>query len=553
MSVNLHLNILGLQGIVNKAQRMIHSSLANSKDGDSSPHMSHGQLDFNSVLSGVLVVFVLALLFLLTCTSIVSGEAKANTMAITIFTFASYVFASISFFILKGKTTFTNSKFILVWGCILVQLALTQVISEICNRGGMHGDQLLLLLLPYLLAPMAVTVLLGRRMGLFTVFVVSLLGCVLVPTRDILAALSISLVAGGITVITSSQVRSRSQLLKSGSYVGLSVLTMGILFSKVVLGGWEWMNLSLMIKEIFVAFGTSLFLAILLSGIFPVLEGAFKIVTPTGWLEKSDLNHPLLRRLQYEAPGTFHHSLVLAQLAEAAAQAIGANAFQCRVCAYFHDIGKLERPEYFTENMLSKDNSPHNDLAAASSATILRDHVDNGVELARKYKLEKRIIDTIQQHHGTSYVSFLYQKALDERDKALERVAAGLADESEVTYPNISQFTYSGPTPQSREVGIISLADAVESASRSLVNPTVEDIGNLVDSIIRHRIFDGQLDKSNLTLGDLQAIRGSFVSTIKNMMHTRISYPKDQTDEQVEQMAKQSKERPVQKNEDKKG
>ena len=498
------------------------------------------RLDKNPLLTWVLSFIILLLLIFFGRTAVI-GEQKdlVATLTVMIFSFSIFACCTITFLILKGKNPFSNIRFILVWSAIFTQLALTYIIVRFC-ADHKQGGQILLLVLPYLLAPMTVTVLLGRRMGIFTVFAVSLLGSILVPAKEIIPALSISLLAGAIVVNTSSQVRSRSQLLKSGSYCGLVVLLLGILFNKVLIDvalipDSKWVFL---LKEVIIAFGTSLFLSVLLSGIFPVLEALFGIVTPTGWLERSDLNHPLLRRLQYEAPGTFHHSLIVAQLSESAAQAIGANAFQCRVCAYYHDIGKLNRPLYFTENMPDKDASPHKNLPAASSANILKDHVEEGVELAKKHNLEKRIIDTIKQHHGTSYVSFLYQKALEERDLVMERVQAGLADESEIPKPHISQFTYGGPIPQSREIGILSLADAVESASRSLINPTLEEIGNLVDSIIRHRIFDGQLNESKLTLGELQIIRESFVSTIKSMMHTRISYPKDKTDEEIDQVTK---------------
>jgi putative nucleotidyltransferase with HDIG domain len=238
------------------------------------------------------------------------------------------------------------------------------------------------------------------------------------------------------------------------------------------------------------------------------------MTTDISWLEQADLNHPLMRRLSIEAPGTYHHSLVLANLSEAAAEAIGANASMCRVCSYFHDIGKLAKPEYFIENM-SPDENPHDDLTARMSA------------LALKHRLNSRIIDVIEQHHGNSLVYYFYRRALDQKKEIIRLVEQDKAREDDVPDVTEEGFRYPGPKPQFRESAIISLADAVEGASRTLGKPTPARVEQMVEDIVRDRILDHQLDECDLTLCELAEIKASFVKTLLSMTHGRIKYPKE--------------------------
>jgi putative nucleotidyltransferase with HDIG domain len=262
--------------------------------------------------------------------------------------------------------------------------------------------------------------------------------------------------------------------------------------------------------------------------VLPIFEHLFQITTDISWLEASDLNHPLLRRMTIEAPGTYHHSLVVANLAEAAAEAIGANATLCRVCSYFHDIGKLVKPEYFTENM-NFERNPHDDLAPTMSALIIIAHVKEGVDLALKHKLNQRIIDIIQEHHGTSLVYYFYQRALQQQQDA--RAGGKITNIREEDIPEVREesFRYSGPKPQTKESAIVSLADMVESASRSVEKPTPQKIEQLVNKLIEERIADQQLDECDLTLGDVKIIDDRFRFTLMTMLHSRIAYPKHET------------------------
>jgi putative nucleotidyltransferase with HDIG domain len=260
-------------------------------------------------------------------------------------------------------------------------------------------------------------------------------------------------------------------------------------------------------------------------GFLPVLEQLFGVTTEVSWLELADLNHPLMRRLSIEAPGTYHHSLVVANLSEAAAETIGASATMCRVSSYFHDIGKLSKPEYFIENMNPAVN-PHEDLTARMSALVIIAHVKDGVDLAIKNNLNSRIIDVIEQHHGTSLAWYFYRQALDQKAKILRLVEQDKAKEDDVPQVSEEVFRYPGPKPQFKESAIISLADAVESASRTLDKPNASRIETMVDEIVQARMLDGQLDECDLTIAELAKVKASFCKTLLSMMHGRIKYHK---------------------------
>ncbi len=245
--------------------------------------------------------------------------------------------------------------------------------------------------------------------------------------------------------------------------------------------------------------------------LLPVLESVFDLVTDITLLEYSDLNHPLLKRMIVEAPGTYHHSLVVSTLAESACESIGANALLARVGCYFHDIGKIARAEYFTENENRQIGSRHKKLTPTMSCLIIMNHVKEGIELGRKYKLRRPILDFIPEHQGTGIVYYFYKKALDQ------------AAPGEVVLPD--DFRYPGPKPQSRETAVALLADSTEASSRSIKDPTPESIRQAVRKIINDKFIDGQLDECNLTLRDLHKIQESFVHNLMAIFHTRVAYP----------------------------
>ena len=434
---------------------------------------------------------------------------------------------------INQPTTFLrSSRLLLVFGAIFVQLAVTKLLLTVCNDGTVSflRPETGGLIAPYAFAPLVLSVLLGRNHGLYAAVFVSLWSSLLFGKID--APLLVCGVMSGFTAVTLTlQVRRRSRLIRAGFGVGLAIWLLSLTFGLIgtidlfAPRSNDWSMIGL--QSAF-AIANGIITATIVGGILPILEHLFQITTDISWLEASDLNHPLLRRMTIEAPGTYHHSLVVANLAEAAAEAIGANATLCRVCAYFHDIGKLVKPDYFTENM-NFERNPHDDLAPTMSALIILAHVKEGVDLALKHKLNQPIIDVIQEHHGTSLVYYFYKRALQQHQDA--RAGGKIMNMREDDIPEVREetFRYSGPKPQTKESAIVSLADMVESASRSLEKPTPQKIEQLVNDLIALRISDKQLEECPLTLADLTTIAERFRFTLATMLHTRIAYPKHET------------------------
>lgn len=474
----------------------------------------------------VLAAFIAGLALL-----IFSGQQPEPTknFVIALLFFAT---AIVQLWINRPGTFSQNSRVFLVFATIFVQLAVTKIVLVLSSE---HAFKFLTpemgwLLAPYAFAPLVLSVLLGRNHGLYAAVFVSLWSSVLFGRIDA-PLLVISLISGFTAVYLTLQVRRRGQLIRAGVGVGLAIWLSSLSFGMIgpinlfppMDNDWGMIGL-----QSALTLGNGIITAMIVGGALPMLEHLFQITTDVSWLELSDLNHPLLRRMTIEAPGTYHHSLVVANLAEAAAEKIGANATLCRVCAYFHDVGKLVKPEYYTENM-NFERNPHDDLAPTMSALIIIAHVKEGVDLALTHGLNKQIIDVIQQHHGTSLVYYFYQRAIQQQEDA--RAGGKIMNIREDDIPEVQEesFRYTGPKPQTKESAIVSLADIVESASRSLEKPTPQKIEQLVNELIEERIADGQLDECDLTLGELRVIAERFRFTLMTMLHTRIAYPKHES------------------------
>jgi cyclic-di-AMP phosphodiesterase PgpH len=480
------------------------------------------------VKAGIFGIFVLVLALL-----IFSGEhpdpAKYFLIGLLVF-----LTAVAQLWINHPNTFQKNSRVGLVFGVMLFHLCVAKVVMILStqSQGGLPKE-FGVLLIPFALAPLVLSVLLGKNLGLYAAVFVSLWSSILFRGVDAFL-LVMSLISGCIAVFVTIQVRRRSRLLRAGVYVGLATWILAVSFGIIAIPWLPFDNidLTMFMKQSAAAILVGVITAMVVSGALPMLEAAFQITTDMSWLEIADRNHPLLLRLSLEAPGTWHHSDVVADLAEAAANKIGANGTMCRACAYFHDIGKLIKPNYFSENIVGDEN-PHDDLTPTMSALIIISHVKEGVDLALKYGLNRHIIDVIQQHHGTSMVAYFYKRAIQQQQDARE--GGKIMNIREEDIPDVRQesFRYSGPRPQFKESGIISLADAVESASRSLEKPTPQKIEQLVTDIVSKRIAAGQLDDCDLTLRELKIISETFRFTLQNMLHTRIRYPKDE--ERVEQ------------------
>jgi hypothetical protein len=299
----------------------------------------------------------------------------------------------------------------------------------------------------------------------------------------------------------------RTILIKAGLTVGGVNLLM-ILSYNLISGNPFKMAL---LSDLIMGFLGGPLASVLVLGIAPIIEGLFGYTTDIKLLELANMDHPILKDLILQAPGTYHHSIIVGSLVEAAAKSIAANPLLARVSAYYHDIGKLKKPLYFIENSGGAENK-HDHLAPSMSSLVLTSHVKDGVELARENRLGERIAHIIQQHHGTSLISYFYQKAKEKENPEME----SLSEED---------FRYPGPRPQTKEAGIVMLADAVEAASRTLSEPTPSRIKGLVQRIINNIFLDGQLEECELTLKDLQKIEESFNRILTAIFHQRIDYP----------------------------
>src|SRR6185437_7744269 len=251
-------------------------------------------------------------------------------------------------------------------------------------------------------------------------------------------------------------------------------------------------------------------------GILPFVEKAFKITTSMTLLELADPSQPLLQRLQFEAHGTYNHSLQVGVIAEAAAAAIDANSLLCRVASYYHDVGKINKPEYFVENQAGRENR-HINLTPSVSRLIIIGHVKDGVELAKEYNLPPSIISFIQQHHGTTLVEYFYRQACDQQGER-DPDGPAVCDHD---------YRYEGPKPRTKEVAVVMLADCVESACRALDDPTASRVESLVHSLAMKRLLDGQFDECDLTMRELEKIEKTMMKTVLGIYHGRIAYPED--------------------------
>jgi putative nucleotidyltransferase with HDIG domain len=316
------------------------------------------------------------------------------------------------------------------------------------------------------------------------------------------------IVSGIVSIYSIRSATQRSSLTRAGLMIaGVNIVAIS------ALGLINNENYYLILKDNLWGILNGFLAVILTIGILPFLESFFDITTSFKLMELSNPNQPLLKKLIVEAPGTYHHSIVVGNLSETAAEEIGGNGLLARVGALYHDIGKIKRPYFFIENQEAYKNI-HDDLEPSLSALVIASHVKEGVELANKNKLPKDIINIITQHHGTGLITYFFHRALQENGASVEEVAE-------------ENYRYSGPKPQTKETAIILLADSLEAATRTLTNPTPSRIKNLVKEIIQKNLENGQLEECDLTLKDLDKIGDSFSRILTGMFHSRVEYPDD--------------------------
>jgi putative nucleotidyltransferase with HDIG domain len=439
------------------------------------------------------------------------------------------VMASVFYMRLEDpETTRNNGRLALLALVVILNLALVRTTYWIGQLPYFMENTAAASLLPYVaptaLAPLIVAILIDAGSAIFMALLISIFTGVIYGNR--LDLLVITFLASMIGIFSSRAIRRRSRVVRAAGLGGLSVACFALLIGFV-----DQLPPLIVLRQMAAGLVTGLLTGVAVAGLLPVLEGLFKRTTDITLLELTDYNHPLLHRMQMETPGTYHHSLVVANLAENAANAINANPLLCRVCSLFHDIGKISKPEYYSENQREGVN-PHNERNPSFSALIIKSHVKDGIDLALKHKLPKAVIDVIQQHHGTTLIQSFYQRARSgESRPPIPPPAAGSAPLSrELPHPGLdlrvceTTYRYDGPKPQFKESAIIMLADGVEAATRSLRRVTPQHLGELIDQIFGARLEDGQLEEAPVTLAELTQIKSSFTFTLLNMLHARVAY-----------------------------
>ncbi len=441
------------------------------------------------------------------------GLFVAGLFVVLILVFFSYI-RRFTF----NKVRVDTKDFVVMGVVAILMVALSKfiyyVLLEAVHKkfGIIVPEEAFLYMIPAAAGPMLVGLLItsGEIVWLFTTFLSAVL--------SIMAGFSFEFllfsIAGGIAGARGVHAcKKRQDIYMAGLRVGgVNVVVVGLL----TLASTFQMQAPQVLEVLWyvlAAFLSGVLSASIAMMLVPLLESGFNYTTDVRLMELSNLNHPLLKEMIVKAPGTYHHSLVVGNMVEAAAEAIGANPLLAKVSSYYHDIGKMEHSQYFIENQ-KQGNNPHDHLSPHMSKTILVAHVKDGVELGLKHKLGKPIIDVILQHHGTTLISFFFNRAKEEEDVDIDEI-----EEDEFRYP--------GPKPQFHESALCMLADSIEAAARSLDEPNPMRLRNIVKNIIHRKFMDGQLDDCELTLKDLSLIESSFYQILLGIYHQRIDYPKN--------------------------
>lgn len=362
------------------------------------------------------------------------------------------------------------------------------------------------LAIPIFIATMLISILLDLKLALIVNFVLTL--AIMLMANSIIASgevkfIYLSAVSGAFSAFVVSKANQRNKLAIAGVVVG--VISVFVIVAFDIINKYPAQTI---LKDCYIVFLNGLFSIVITIGLLPFLETTFNIITPQRLLELANPNQPLLRRLLTEAPGTYHHSLMVGNLAEAGTEAIGGNALLARVAAYFHDIGKLKRPGFFKENQLSEN--PHDKMTANLSSLVISSHIHDGVEMAKKFKIPLAIRDIILQHHGTTLIAYFYHKAKNvEKSECIDE----------------KNFRYEGVKPMTKEAAVVMLADSVEAAVRSMPDRTEGKIEGLIRKITKDKLDDGQFDQCSLTLKDLDNVSRAFMKVFSGYFHAREEYP----------------------------
>ncbi|MBU1261536.1 HDIG domain-containing protein [bacterium] len=406
--------------------------------------------------------------------------------------------AGFAFYLLTyQKELLTNKRKLLTLLLIMVvMIGSTRLLLNYAQEWAIY-------LFPFTASSILIAFLLSGRLAIFFTFITSLLIGIMLSWN--LEMVIFFFLSGLFAIFIIPFVRTRGEIAKIGLTVALINAAILLAFQLIY---QEPIALTLRSKLLLgILNGIIVYWVVI--GALHLFENYFFLTTNFKLFELSDLNTPLLRDLFLEAPGTYHHSLLVGNLAESSASLVGANPLLARVSSYYHDVGKIINPQYFTENQ--RDKNIHPEIKPTLSATVLRSHIQRGVDIAKAKKMPYEIVEIIRQHHGTSVMTYFYHQA---REKDQE--------------PNVEEYRYSGPKPETKEAGIIMLADSVETASRTLEKPSPARIEHLVKQLIKEKFVSGELDECDLTLKDLTKISGSFVHILTSLFHARVEYPREE-------------------------
>lgn len=451
---------------------------------------------------------------------------RPYTVVLGLALLVAVLFSLVAIYLYKyRRDIFADQHLLILLGLLVVS---TLLIARAVMAINLGEESEVFMLVGYM-APLAagsmlIAILLDSKLAIFMTMIMGLFTGIMAGNQFQFTVVAIT--SGMAGIYSASHLSQRSDLAKSSLYIILAceitILALGLMLKH---------SLTIVTIGIIMGIINGILSAVLTIGFLPFWETAFGITTSVKLLELSNPNRPLLRRLLLEAPGTYHHSILVGNLAEAACEEVGADSLLARVGAYYHDIGKIKRPYFFIENQLTAEN-PHDKLAPTLSTLIITSHVKDGVEMAEENKLPGSVVDIIKQHHGNSLLSFFYKKAIEES-----------GSESKVSD---SDFRYDCPKPQTKEAAIVMLADAVEAGVRSIQKPTPNRIEAFVKKIIKERLEDGQLEECDLTFKELDIITTAFVKVLNGIFHSRIEYPeklKEEIERSQEEVGNSCKKR----------
>jgi cyclic-di-AMP phosphodiesterase PgpH len=425
-----------------------------------------------------------------------------------LFLFVLLVMAGLYYFMKEERKKEHFRKYVTIYALLFT---LTLVVMKLISISTEIGLNSLMYLVPVAAGAMMIKMLFNEELAVVSSVIFALSAALIFNEQTtgnfnfIMSLYVLSNAISGIAFLGKTQ--QRSKILQAGFFVSfIAILTVAsvLLLQNGKFTSWQiGLDLGCAALSGFIS-------AVLTLGLLPVIESSFNILSVTKLIELSNPNHPILRKVLMEAPGTYHHSIMVANLSEAACESIGANGLLARVGSYYHDVGKTKRPHFFIENQMNMEN-PHDKIAPQLSKTIITAHPYDGADMLRADKIPKEIIDIAEQHHGTTLLKFFYHKATQLTEKEVSE----------------SDFRYPGPKAQTKEVAIIGISDAVEAAVRSLAKPTPIKIDTIIRKIINDRLEDGQFDECDLTLKELDTVAKTLTETLQGIFHSRIEYPEE--------------------------